>query len=99
MPARGEASCALTKSLQSPRLVLRRCKDRWMGARAFLIVGALIGLGLGVLVSVTTDVPFAPEVGLLLGALIGWLSRRRWAPGRDEPGLGGQWRAVAGGGR
>jgi len=52
-----------------------------MGARAFLIVGALIGLGLGVLVSVTTDVPFAPEVGLLLGALIGWLSRRRWAPG------------------
>jgi hypothetical protein len=40
------------------------------------VVGGVIGLALGVLVSVTTDVPFAPEVGLVLGALIGWLSRR-----------------------
>jgi hypothetical protein len=40
------------------------------------VVGALIGLALGILVSVTADVPFAPEVGLLLGALAGWLSRR-----------------------
>jgi hypothetical protein len=30
----------------------------------FLIVGAVIGLALGALVSVTTDVPLAPEVGL-----------------------------------
>jgi hypothetical protein len=41
-----------------------------------LVLAAVIGLALGVLVSVTTDVPFAPEVGLVLGALIGWLSRR-----------------------
>jgi hypothetical protein len=31
------------------------------------------------LVSVTTDVPFAPEAGLVLGALVGWLSRRKGA--------------------
>jgi hypothetical protein len=47
-----------------------------MGAWGFLVVGALIGLVLGVLVSVATDVPFAPEVGVGLGALIGWLLRR-----------------------
>jgi hypothetical protein len=31
---------------------------------------------LGIVVSVTTDVPLAPEVGLVLGALVGWLIRR-----------------------
>jgi hypothetical protein len=31
---------------------------------------------LGIVVSVTTDVPFAPEAGLLLGALVGWLVSR-----------------------
>jgi predicted ABC-type sugar transport system permease subunit len=39
-------------------------------------IGAVVGLALGILVSVTTDVPLAPEVGLLLGVLAGWLSRR-----------------------
>jgi hypothetical protein len=38
--------------------------------------GAVIGLGLGVGVSVTTDIPLAPEAGLLIGSLVGWLSRR-----------------------
>jgi hypothetical protein len=50
-----------------------------IGARGtwfFLVFGAVIGLALGILVSVTTDIPLAPEVGLVLGALIGWLSRR-----------------------
>jgi hypothetical protein len=41
-----------------------------------IAVGAVIGLALGIVVSVTTDVPLAPEVGLALGALGGWLSRR-----------------------
>jgi hypothetical protein len=41
-----------------------------------VIVGAVTGLVLGVLVSVTTDVPLAPEAGLVLGALVGWLARR-----------------------
>jgi F0F1-type ATP synthase assembly protein I len=43
----------------------------------FVVAGALVGLALGILVSVTTDVPFAPEAGLLLGALVGWFSRGR----------------------
>jgi hypothetical protein len=41
-----------------------------------MVVGAVTGLALGILVSVTTDVPLAPEAGLLLGVLVGWLSRR-----------------------
>jgi hypothetical protein len=42
----------------------------------FLVVGAAIGLALGILVSVATDVPLAPEAGLVFGALAGWLTRR-----------------------
>jgi hypothetical protein len=42
-------------------------------------MGAAIGLALGIVVSMTTEVPFAPEAGLILGALLGWLSRRRRA--------------------
>jgi hypothetical protein len=42
-------------------------------------LGGVIGLALGILVSVTTDVPLAPEVGVVLGALIGWVSRRNRA--------------------
>lgn len=41
-----------------------------------IALGAVVGLALGILVSVTTDVPLAPEGGLALGALGGWLSRR-----------------------
>jgi hypothetical protein len=46
----------------------------------FLVIGAVVGLGLGILVSVTTDVPFAPEAGLLVGALIGWFVARDGRP-------------------
>jgi hypothetical protein len=42
----------------------------------FVGAGAVVGLVLGILVSVTTDVPFAPEAGLLLGALVGWFAHR-----------------------
>jgi uncharacterized membrane protein len=41
-----------------------------------IAIGAVSGLAVGILVSVITDVPLAPEVGLALGALVGWLSRR-----------------------
>jgi len=43
---------------------------------AAIVLGALIGLALGIVVSVSTDVPLAPEVGLVLGGLLGWLWRR-----------------------
>ncbi len=41
-----------------------------------IVVGAVAGLALGIIISVTTDIPLAPEIGLVLGALGGWLSRR-----------------------
>jgi hypothetical protein len=44
---------------------------------AAVAVGAVLGLALGIVVAVTTDLPLAPEGGLVLGALIGWLSRRK----------------------
>jgi hypothetical protein len=50
-----------------------------MSIGAAIAVGAVIGLVLGIIVSETTDVPLAPEVGLLLGALAGWFSRRQRA--------------------
>jgi hypothetical protein len=46
------------------------------GSWVFLIVGAAIGLALGILVSLSTDVPLAPEAGLVIGVVVGWLSRR-----------------------
>jgi hypothetical protein len=39
----------------------------------------VLGLALGIIVSVTTEVPFAPEAGIVLGGLAGWLSRRKSA--------------------
>jgi hypothetical protein len=51
---------------------MRRARGTWF----FLVLGGVIGLALGVLVSVTTDLPLAPEAGLVLGALVGWFSRR-----------------------
>jgi hypothetical protein len=48
-----------------------------MSTGAVVAIGAVSGLALGILVSLTTDVPLAPEAGLVLGALVGWLSRRR----------------------
>ena len=41
-----------------------------------IVIGAVVGFALGIVVSVATDIPLAPEVGLLLGALAGWLSHR-----------------------
>lgn len=47
-----------------------------MSVSAAVAVGAAVGLALGIVFGVTTDVPLAPEAGLVLGGLLGWLSRR-----------------------
>ena len=47
-----------------------------MSTGAAIGVGAVAGLIVGIVVSVTTDLPLAPEAGLALGALAGWLARR-----------------------
>jgi len=47
----------------------RRARGTWF----FVGIGAALGLVLGIVVSVTTDLPLAPEAGLLLGALAGRL--------------------------
>ena len=49
---------------------------------AAIAIGAVAGLALGIIVSVATEIPFAPEGGLVLGGLVGWLTRRR----RSEAG-------------
>jgi hypothetical protein len=45
-----------------------------MPVGAAIVVGAVIGLAIGIAVTLTTDVPLAPEVGAVLGGLVGWLS-------------------------
>ena len=41
-----------------------------------VVAGTGIGLALGILVSIATDIPLAPEAGLVIGALAGWLLRK-----------------------
>jgi hypothetical protein len=43
---------------------------------ATIALGAVLGLALGIIDSVTTDLPLAPEAGLVLGGVVGCLSRR-----------------------
>jgi predicted ABC-type sugar transport system permease subunit len=50
-----------------------------MSVGAAIAVGAVTGLAVGIVVSLATDIPLAPELGLLLGALAGWLFRRERA--------------------
>ena len=42
-----------------------------------IAVGAVFGLAVGLLVSLATELPLAPEVGLVAGGLLAWLWRRR----------------------
>jgi hypothetical protein len=50
-----------------------------MSVGVAIALGAVLGLALGIVVSATTDVPLAPEAGLVLGAVLGWLWRRQRA--------------------
>jgi hypothetical protein len=40
------------------------------------VIGAGVGLALGIVVALTTEVPLAPEVGVVVGGLLGWLASR-----------------------
>ena len=52
-------------------MTTRVARDRtgWL----YLVIGGVVGLALGIVVSVTTDVPFVPEAGAAIGLLAGWL--------------------------
>ena len=50
-----------------------------MSVGVAIALGAVSGLALGILVSVTTEIPFPPEAGLVVGALLAWLARRKRA--------------------
>jgi hypothetical protein len=66
-------SAPLTTDQEAHQSPVRRGSGRtWL----FLVCGALIGLAVGIVVSITTDVPFAPEVGLAIGLLGGWFIQR-----------------------
>ena len=41
-----------------------------------IAIGAVTGLAFGIIISLITEIPLAPEAGLVLGALGGWLSLR-----------------------
>jgi hypothetical protein len=47
-----------------------------MSTGAAIAVGGGVGLVIGVLIAVATDLPLAPEGGLVVGLLAGWLLRR-----------------------
>jgi hypothetical protein len=48
-----------------------------MSTQGATVAGGVVGLAAGIIVSIATELPLAPEVGLVAGALIGWSGRRR----------------------
>jgi hypothetical protein len=70
------AARGLTRRPAEARIDLRWRRERPKigDACGRVVIGAALGLVLGILVSVTAGVPFAPEVGLLLGGLVGWFA-------------------------
>jgi hypothetical protein len=58
------------------RLAMARTATRDRRRIWFVVAGAVVGVALGIFVSVVTDVPLAPEAGLLFGALVGWFLAR-----------------------
>jgi hypothetical protein len=47
-----------------------------MSTGVAIAVGGGVGLVIGILIAVATDLPLAPEGGLIVGLLAGWLVRR-----------------------
>ena len=56
-----------------------------MSVGARIALGAVIGLALGIVIAVATEIPLAPEAGLVLGALAGWLSAQQRHADGDQP--------------
>jgi hypothetical protein len=46
-----------------------------MSTGAAIAVGGGVGLVVGIVIAVATDLPLAPEGGLVVGLLAGWLLR------------------------
>lgn len=46
------------------------------GRIIIIVVGALIGLAAGIAVASTTSIPFAPEIGALLGITLAFAATR-----------------------
>jgi hypothetical protein len=53
---------------------------RMIGSGWLLLAGALAGLAVGIVVGATTEIPFAPEAGALIGLAAAWLARRYARP-------------------
>jgi hypothetical protein len=60
----------------APRALRHRHRLARVSVGATIALGAVLGLALGIIVSVTTELPIAPEAGLVLGGVVGWLLRR-----------------------
>ena len=45
-------------------------------AVVYIALGAVFGLVLGIVIALMTDLPLAPEVGLVAGGVLAWLSVR-----------------------
>jgi len=50
-----------------------------MSTQAATVAGGVAGFAAGIVISVVTDIPFVPELGLIAGALTGWAAGRRGA--------------------
>ena len=55
------------------------CRLATVNVGLAILIGGVIGLALGILVSILSDLPLAPEIGLALGAMAGWISARERA--------------------
>jgi hypothetical protein len=48
------------------------------GRVLIIAAGALIGLGAGIAIAITTSIPFAPEVGAAIGVVAAYAVTRLW---------------------
>ena len=51
-------------------------EDQGTASWVFLAAGAVLGVTVGMVLGIATDLPFLPETGLVLGLAAGWLVLR-----------------------